>query len=91
MLSEEVHSESFSKDTDDSLQAALNSHQEIDSTSAGHSSRPSAAGTSTSGYDGSRGGTDDGGDNGGGDIDERRHSQYPISQFTCENDFTHCT
>nr|CAN65060.1 hypothetical protein VITISV_008904 [Vitis vinifera] len=45
----------------------------------------------TSGYDGSRGGTDDGGDNGGGDIDERRHSQYPISQFTCENDFTHCT
>ncbi|KAL6312341.1 hypothetical protein AAG906_007990 [Vitis piasezkii] len=63
----------------------------IDSTSAGHSSRPSAAGTSASGYDGSRGGTDDGGDNGGGDIDERRHSQYPISQFTCENDFTHCT
>ncbi|RVW74137.1 hypothetical protein CK203_052249 [Vitis vinifera] len=42
-------------------------------------------------YDGSRGGTDDGGDNGGGDIDERRHSQYPINQFTCENDFTHCT
>ncbi|KAL6338957.1 hypothetical protein AAG906_024108 [Vitis piasezkii] len=38
-----------------------------------------------------KGGTDDGGDNGGGDIDERRHSQYPISQFTCENDFTHCT
>ncbi|RVX08326.1 hypothetical protein CK203_017612 [Vitis vinifera] len=64
VLSEEVHSESFSKDTDDSLQAALNSHQEIDSTSAGHSSRPSAAGTSTSGYDGSRGGTDNGGDNG---------------------------
>ncbi|RVW88488.1 hypothetical protein CK203_043879 [Vitis vinifera] len=91
VLSEEVHSESFSKDTDDSLYATLHSHQEIDSTSAGHSSRPSAAGTSASGYDGSRGGTDDGGDNGGGDIDERRHSQYPISQFTCENDFTHCT
>ncbi|RVX07719.1 hypothetical protein CK203_021897 [Vitis vinifera] len=91
VLSEEVHSESFSKDTDDSLHATLHSHQEIDSTSVGHSSRPSAAGTSTSGYDGSRGGTDDGGDNGGGDIDERRHSQYPISQFTCENDFTHCT
>ncbi|KAL6321979.1 hypothetical protein AAG906_035897 [Vitis piasezkii] len=36
----------------------------IDSTSAGHSSRPSVVGTSTSGYDGSRGGTDDGGDNG---------------------------
>ncbi|KAL6321169.1 hypothetical protein AAG906_012941 [Vitis piasezkii] len=76
---------------DISAEAALNSHQEIDSTSAGHSSRPSAAGTSTSGYDGSRGGIDDGGDNVGGDIDERRHSQYPISQFTCENDFTHCT
>ncbi|RVW95605.1 hypothetical protein CK203_039065 [Vitis vinifera] len=90
VLSEEVHSESFSKDTNDSLHATY-SHQEIDSTSAGHSSRPSAAGTSASGYDGSRGGTDDEGDNGGGDIDERRHSQYPISQFTCENDFTHCT
>ncbi|RVW19010.1 hypothetical protein CK203_095020 [Vitis vinifera] len=90
VLSEEVHSESFSKDTDDSLHATY-SQQEIDSTSAGHSSRPSAAGTSASGYDGSRGGTDDGGDNGGGDIDERRHSQYPINQFTCENDFTHCT
>ncbi|RVW22644.1 hypothetical protein CK203_100626 [Vitis vinifera] len=59
VLSEEVHSESFS--------------------------------TSASGYDSSRGGTDDGGDNAGGDIDERQHSQYPISQFTCENDFTHCT
>ena len=91
VLSEEVHFESFSKDTDDSLQAALNSHQKIDSTSVGHSGRPSAIGTSASGYDGSRGGTDDGGDNGGGDIDERRHSQYPINQFTCENDFTHCT
>ena len=91
MLSEEVHSESYSKDTDDSLQVALNSHQEIDSTSAGHSSRPSAASTSAFGYDGSRGGTNDGGDNGGGDIDDRQHSQYPISQFTCENDFTHCT
>ncbi|RVW94993.1 hypothetical protein CK203_040068 [Vitis vinifera] len=45
VLSEEVHSESFSKDTDDSLHAT-NSQQEIDSTSAGHSSRPSAAGTS---------------------------------------------
>ena len=63
MFSEEVHSESFSKDTDDSIQAALNSHQEIDSTSVGHSSRPSTAGTFASGYDGSRGGTDDGGDN----------------------------
>ncbi|RVW64943.1 hypothetical protein CK203_041844 [Vitis vinifera] len=91
VLFEEVHSKSFSKDTDDSFHVALHSHQEIDSTSAGHSSRPSAACTSASGYDGSRGGTDDGRDNGEGDIDERRHSQYPISQFTCENDFTHCT
>ena len=57
VLCEEVHSESFSKDIDDS-------HQEINSTSAGHSSRPSAAGTSASGYDGSRGGTDDRVDNG---------------------------
>ena len=65
VLSEEVHFESFSKDIDDSLQAALNSHQEIDSTSAGHNSRPIAAGTSASSYDGSRGGTVDGGDNGG--------------------------
>ncbi|RVW62896.1 hypothetical protein CK203_059778 [Vitis vinifera] len=84
VLSEEVHSESFSKDTNDS-------HQEIDSTSAGHSSRPSATGTSASGYDGLRGGTDDGGDNAGGDINEHQHSQYPVSQFTCENTFTHCT
>ena len=47
--------------------------------------------TSASGYDGSRGGIDDGGHNGGEDIDERQHSQYLINQFTCENDFTHCT
>ena len=72
VLSEEVHSKSFSKDTNDSLHAALHSHQEIDSTSAGHSSRPSAAGTSASGYDGSRGGIDDGGDNARGDIWERQ-------------------
>ncbi|RVW85988.1 hypothetical protein CK203_041452 [Vitis vinifera] len=91
VLSEEVHSESFSKDTDDSVHAVLNSHQEIDSTSVGHSSRPSAAGTFTSSYDGSRGGTNDGGDNAEGDIHERQHSQYLISQFTCENDFTHYT
>ncbi|RVX00136.1 hypothetical protein CK203_026604 [Vitis vinifera] len=51
---------------DISAEAALNSHQEIDSTSAGHNSRPSAAGTSASSYDGSRGGTDD------GDHDSRR-------------------
>ncbi|RVW42223.1 hypothetical protein CK203_096538 [Vitis vinifera] len=44
---------------DISAKAALNSHQKIDSTSAGHSSRPSVAGTSAYGYDGSRGGTND--------------------------------
>ncbi|RVX03428.1 hypothetical protein CK203_019930 [Vitis vinifera] len=60
VLSEEVHSESFSKDTDNSVQTTLNSYQELDSTSVGHSSRPSAAYTFASGYDGSRGGTDDG-------------------------------
>ena len=86
MLSEEVHFESFSKDTDDSFHAALHSHQEIDSTSVGHSSRPSTTDTSTSGYDGSRDGTNDEGDNVGEDIYERQHSQ-----FTCENDFTHYT
>ncbi|RVX11055.1 hypothetical protein CK203_013319 [Vitis vinifera] len=63
----------------------------IDSTSVGHSSRPSATDTSTSGYDGSRDGTNDEGDNAGEDIYERQHSQYLISQFTCENDFTHYT
>ena len=69
----------------------MNSHQEVDSTSVGHSSRPSAVGTSASGYDGSRGGSDDGGDNARWDIWERQQSQYPISQFTCENDFTYWT
>ena len=59
----------------------MNSHQEVDSTSVGHSSRPSAVGTSASGYDGSRGGTDDGSDNVGGDIYERQHSQYLINQL----------
>ena len=86
MLSEEVHSESFRKDTEDSFHTTLNSHQEVDSRSASHNSRPSVAGTSAFSYDGSRGGTDDGGDNAGGDINERQHSQ-----FTCENTFTHCT
>ncbi|KAL6350543.1 hypothetical protein AAG906_019190 [Vitis piasezkii] len=67
VLSEEVHSESFSKDTDDS-------HQEIDSTSAGHCSRPSVA-VLLLRYDGSRGGTDDG-------VNIR-------SPIHCENTFTH--
>ena len=91
VLSKEVHRESSSKDIKDSIQGALNSHQDVDTTSVGQSSRPSAAGNSTSGHDGSRGGTDDGSDHAGGDIGEHQQSQYPISQFTCENDFTHCT
>ena len=68
VLSEEVHNESFSKDTDDSFQGALNSYQEVDSTSIGQSSRLSATSISTSGYDGSKSGTDDGSDHTGGDI-----------------------
>ena len=91
VLSEEVHSESFSKDTEDSFQGALNSHQDVDTTSVGQSSKPSAASNSASGYDGSRDGTNDEGYNAGEDIYERQHSQYLISQFTCENDFTHYT
>ena len=68
----------------------MNSHQEVDSTSIGQSNRPGAIGISTSGYDSSRGGTNDGSDHTGGDIGERQQSQYPMSQFTYENDFTHC-
>ena len=49
----------------------MDSHQEVDSTSASQSSRPSTTGTSAFGYDGLRGGIDDGGDNVGGDIGER--------------------
>ena len=59
-----------------------------------HSSRPSFAGTSTTGYDGSRGeGTNDGSDTGndGGDIADRLISQYPLSPFTGEDDFIHVT
>ena len=59
-----------------------------------HSSRLSFAGTSTRGYDGSRGeGTNDDSDTGnyGGDIADRQISQYPLSPFTGEDDFTHAT
>ena len=66
----EVHSESFIKDTEDSFQGALDSHQEVDSTSASQNSRPSAIGTFASSYDGSRGGTNDESDNARGDIGE---------------------
>ncbi|RVW27042.1 hypothetical protein CK203_116101 [Vitis vinifera] len=61
VLSKEVHSESFRKDTEDSFHTTLNSHQKVDSRSASHNSRPSVVGTFASGYDGLRGGTDDGG------------------------------
>ena len=54
MLSEEVHNESFCQDTRDSFQPAVTSQPSFDS-SVEHSSRPSIAGTSTTGYDGSRG------------------------------------
>ena len=89
MLSEEVHSESFSKDTDNSFEAALNSHMLVDSTSVGQSSRPNAIGTSVFGYNGSKVGTNDGGDNARGDVKQQQQSQFPMSPFTCEDDFTH--
>ena len=64
VLSEEVHSESFSQDTRDSFQPIVTSRLCFDS-SVEQSSRPSFAGTSTTGYDGSRGeGTNDGSDTG---------------------------
>ena len=68
LLFEEVHSESFSKDIDHSFEAALNSHPSADSTSVGQSSRPNVVGTSVSSYNGSRGRSDDEGDNVGEDI-----------------------
>ena len=93
VLSEEVHSETFNQDTRDSFQPDVTSRPSFDS-SAKHSSRPSFSSTSTTGYDGSRGeGTNDGSDTGnyGGDIIERQISQYPLSSFTGEDDFTHAT
>ena len=59
-----------------------------------HSNRPSFDGTSTTGYDGSRGeGTNDGSDTGndGRDNADRQQSEYPLSPFTDEDDFTHAT
>ena len=91
VLSEEVHSESFSQDTRDSFQHAITSRPSFDS-SVEHSSRLSIAGTSTTSYDGSRGeGTNDGSDTGndGGDIAYPQQSQYPLSLFTGEDDFTY--
>ena len=73
VLSEEVHSESFSQDTRDSFQPAITSRPSFDS-SVEQSSRPSFSGTSTTCFDDSRGeGTNDGSDTGndGGDIADR--------------------
>ena len=62
VLSKEVNSESFSQDTRDSFQPAVDFRPLFDS-SVEHSSRPSFAGTSTTGNDGSREeGTNDGSD-----------------------------
>ena len=93
VLSEEVHSESFSQDTSDSFQPAVTSRPSF-VLSDEQSSIPSFVSTSTTGYDGSRGeGTNDGSDTGNddGDIVDRQISQYPLSQFTSEDDFTHAT
>ena len=93
VLSEEVHSESFSQDTRDSFQSAVTFRPSFDS-SVEHSSRPSIAGTSTTGYDGSRGeGNNNGSDTGndGGDIADPQQSQFPLNPFTGEDDFTHAT
>ena len=83
-LSEEVHSESFNQDMRDSFQPVVTSRPSFDSRGE-HSSRPSFAGASTTGYDSSRGeGTNNGSDTGndGGDIASRQQSEYPLSPFT---------
>ena len=93
VLSEEVHSESFSQETRDSFQHVVTSRPSFDS-NVEHSSRPSFTGTSTTGYDGSRvEGTNDGSDTGndGWDNADRQQSEYPLSPFTGEDDFTHAT
>ena len=64
----------------------MNSHHEVDSTSAGQSIRPNVAGTYTFGYNGSRTGIDD-----EGDIRKHQQCQYPVSPFSYEDDFTYCT
>ena len=51
-------------------------------------------GTSTTGYDGSRGeGTNDGSDTENDDRDnaDQQQSEYSLSPFTGEDDFTHAT
>ena len=54
VLLKEVHSKSFSQDTSDPFQSVVTSRLSFDS-SVEHSSRLSFNGTSTTGYDGSRG------------------------------------
>ena len=89
VLSEKVHSESFSQETRDSFQPVVTSRPSFDS-SVDHSSRLSFANTSTKGYDGlRREGTNDGND--GGDNADRQQGEYPLSSFTSEDDFTHAT
>ena len=83
VLSKEVHSESFSQETRDSFQPFVTSQPSFDS-SVEYSSKPSFAGTSTTGYDSSRGEeTSDGSDTGndGGDNADRQQSEYPLSPF----------
>lgn len=84
MLYEEVHGKSFCNDTKDSFEEIMNSHVVFETTS----SRPSVVGT---GYDGLRGGPDDGGDDAERDFGQPQQSQHPSSPFTCEGDFRHCT
>ena len=77
----------------DSFQPNVTSRPSFDS-SVEHSSRPTFAGTYTTSYDGSREeGTNDCSDieNDGGDITDPQPSQYPLSPFTGEDDFTHAT
>ena len=93
VLSEEVHSESFSQDTkthfsplsllDPLLIQVLNIVVDL-----------VFAGTSTTGYDDLRGeGTNDGSDigNDDGDNADRQQSEYPLSPLTGKDDFTHAT
>ena len=77
----------------DSFQLVVTSRPSIDS-SVEHKSRLCFASTSTTGYDSSiREGIDDGSDigNDGGDIANPQQSQYRLSPFTGEDDFTHAT
>ena len=93
-LFEEVHSERFNKDNENSFEVALNSQPSINCTSIGQSSRHRVTSTSASSYDGSRDKTINGGDNAGNDgrdVEQQQQSQYPMSALTCEDDFMHYT